>query len=86
MTHIKLTVNGETLMDGDLGQWKRTPPSALQKLLKPGRQPEPYLQAALGALVEASIKNTDTTIEATAAPNGWTVSVTHAPKTSWAAK
>jgi len=77
VTHIKLTVDGQTLMDGDLGTWKRTPPTAIQHLLKPGKQPEPYLQAALGALLEASIKGTDAHIEATTTPTGWCVRVTH---------
>jgi hypothetical protein len=74
---IKFTVNGETLMNGQLGDWKRTPPSAIQHMLKPGKAPQPYMQAALGALLEASMLGTDAHIEATTTPTGWCVRVTH---------
>lgn len=77
MTHVKLIHNGATLMDGDLGQWQQTPPTAVQHLLQPGRKQQPYLQAALGALLEAALKDVDTTIEATTTPTGWCVRVTH---------
>lgn len=83
-THIKLTVDGETLMDGDLGEWKHKPPTAIQHLIKPGRKPEPYLQAALGAVLEASLISKSATIDCTTRENGWTVSVDHEPKPVWA--
>lgn len=85
-THIKMTVDGEVLMDGDLGTWKRNPPSTIQHLLKPGRKPEPYLQAALGALLEASLISRSTTIDVETVEHGWILKVQHTPQTSWAAK
>jgi hypothetical protein len=75
MTHVKLTLNGDTLMDGDTGDWQRKPPTAIQHLIKPGKAAQPYLQAALGALVEATIKDVDTHIDCTTFPTGWNVRV-----------
>jgi len=78
MTHIKLTLNGDTLMDGDTGQWQRKPPSAIQHLIKPGRgKQEPYLQAALAAVVEASLRDVDTHIDCNTFPTGWNIRVVH---------
>jgi hypothetical protein len=75
VTHIRLTLNGDVLMDGDLGQWQRKPPTAIQHLLKPGGTKQPYLQAALSALVDASLRDVDTHIECTTMPTGWNVRV-----------
>lgn len=77
MTHLRLSIDGQTLMDGDLGQWKHNPPTAIQHLIKPGHKPEPYMQAALMALMEAAMRDVETSIEVWTKPTGWTVTVTH---------
>lgn len=75
MTHIKLTLNGDTLMDGDTGGWQRKPPSAIQHLIKPGKANKPYLQAALAAVVDATLRDVDTHIDCTTTSTGWNVRV-----------
>lgn len=82
MSRIKLVINGETLMDESLGQWQQRPPTAIQHLLQPkaGRKAETYMQAALGALLEAVMTEQDTLIEATTTPTGWVVRSTHMAK------
>jgi len=77
MTHIQLVVDGNTMWSGDLGQWKDTPPTAIQHMIQSGRKAQPYMQAALGALLEAALKEQDTAIEATTTPTGWVLRVTH---------
>jgi hypothetical protein len=78
MSALKLVVNGQTLMDGDLGEWRHKPPTSVQHLLQPGKKPQPYMQAALMALMEAAIKDVDTTIKVRTKARGWTIDVTHA--------
>ncbi len=82
MTHIKLVINGEVLMDGQISQWQQRPPTSIQHLLQPkaGRKAEIYMQAALGALLEATMSEQDTLIEATTTPTGWVVRSTHMAK------
>lgn len=76
MTHIKLVIDDVVAMDDDLGSWKNTPPTAVQHLLKSGKKPQPYLQAALMAVMEAAMTESSTLIDAHTEPQGWSVRVT----------
>jgi len=46
-------------------------------MIGPGKRPQPYLQAALMAVMEAAMTDTTTTIDVHTKPNGWNVDVTH---------
>jgi hypothetical protein len=77
MTHIKMVLDEKVLMDGDLGDWQHKPPTAIQHLLRPGTKPQPYLQAALAAVMEAALTDRSTLIDVHTEPQGWSVRVTH---------
>lgn len=79
MSHITITVDGDTLMDADPGSWNSTPPNIDSLKLKLGGQP--WGIALIGAVAEAgtlsmaNLPGTDTTIVVTTRDNGWTLDV-----------
>ncbi|OHT87130.1 MFS transporter [Mycobacteroides saopaulense] len=79
MSHITITIDGDTLMDADPGSWRSTPPDIEALKLKSGGQP--WGIALMGAVAEAAtlsmanLPATDTTIVVTTRDNGWTLDV-----------
>ncbi|MDO3206618.1 MFS transporter [Mycobacteroides abscessus] len=79
MSHIRIIVDGDTLMDADPGNWRSTPPDIESLKLKTGGQP--WGIALMGAVAEAAtlsmanLPATDTTIVVTTRDNGWTLDV-----------
>lgn len=79
MTNIRLTIDGKTEFDGDLGNWMLRPPEALGKLLRPdgtglARQAEHMNHIAL-AVVDAAKVDQDKSIEVRTFTGGWTLTV-----------
>ncbi len=71
MTHISVTVDDDTLMDGDVGEWLHVPP-VLERHMK---APDPWSRPLIMAFTDAAVRKRDTTITIATQPNGWTLAV-----------
>lgn len=71
MSHVRVIVNGETLLDEDLDAWQATPPDAFKDALKPGAKPEPWMTAILVTMADAALRGISVTIEAAHEPGRW---------------
>lgn len=77
MSHIKITVDGKTLMDADPGTWRDTPPDIPALRQRSGG--EPWGLAVLGAVSNvaapamAGLPTGDVTITITTRPGGFTM-------------
>ncbi|AIT14578.1 hypothetical protein SEA_TAPIOCA_69 [Mycobacterium phage Tapioca] len=77
MSHIRVTLDGNTIMDGDPGQWATKPPAIADLELRAASgNPEPWVQI-LTAFARAAVTGRNTTITATTRDNGWTLDVEH---------
>lgn len=81
---IKLTLNDDVLLSGELGAWQRKNPVAWQHLIKPGRKPgnaggAVYMSAAMAAVLDAYMIDVDTHIDVKTSDTGWSMSVTRTP-------
>lgn len=77
MSYAHITIDGNTILDGDLGQWTHTPPASLAKYLTPNAQQQPGLNALLLAFATAAKTGQDITIDLTNRANGYTLTVDH---------
>jgi hypothetical protein len=76
MTAMKIIVDGDILLNDDLGDWERKPPSTLAHLIRPGFKPKPWMQAMLVVLADAAVREQPTRIEVnTSSRERWTLSV-----------
>lgn len=75
MSRIRLTIDGDTIMDGDLGQWHNKPPESLTQHLNPAANPQPWAKAAMLAIVQAALEKRDVVIVVTTRDGGWTLDV-----------
>lgn len=76
---IRITVDGQTIMDADPGEWRTTPPDIDSLKLKAGTQP--WGLAVMGTVAEAATLAMagkscgDTTIAITSRATGWSMDV-----------
>lgn len=82
MSHIRITIDDEVVMDADPGQWSVTPPDVASLQLKGGgTTPKPWMQAVLltlasvATLAMAGKPAGDTVITVTTRDGGWTLDV-----------
>lgn len=74
MPHLHITIDDQTVLDGDLGEWTTNPPQLItEQLTNP--KPQPGMKALMLALTEAAIHNQPTHINLQNRPNGWTLQV-----------
>ena len=75
MTNMRITVNGDTWLDGDLGTWEeKRPEQYLNALRNPSAQP-PGTRQLLMAFAEAASQDKPTSLELTNSERGWTLTV-----------
>ncbi|AEL19986.1 hypothetical protein CL81_gp67 [Mycobacterium phage Charlie] len=75
MSHIRVTIDGNTIMDGNPGQWAtKLPAIADLELRATSGNPEPWVQI-LTTFARAAAAGRDATITATTDTNGWTLNV-----------
>ena len=74
MPDIRLTVNDTVEFDGDLGEWKDTPPDVFKDALKPGPN-QPWLQAVMVVFMYAMTADQSVNIDVTHRSNRWNVGV-----------
>ncbi|ANN98191.1 MFS transporter [Mycobacteroides abscessus] len=76
MSHIKITVDGKTLMDADPGTWRHTPPDI--PAIQQRTAGEPWGLAVMSAVAHAATLGMlgeagDTTIDVTTRAGGFTM-------------
>lgn len=47
MATMRITIDGKTVMDGDIGQWTTNPPEMITDQLKAGAKPVPGIRALM---------------------------------------
>lgn len=76
MAHVKITIDGETILDDNLGEWTRALPERLQQELHPNEgRPQPWIRAIGLAMVEAATDNKPFEADVTTSPGEWTLTV-----------
>ena len=75
MSHIRVILDGNTIMDGDPGEWTAKPPAITDlELRAKSANPEPWVQI-LTTFARAAVAGRDATITATTRDTGWTLDV-----------
>jgi hypothetical protein len=74
VAQVKITVNGDPLVDRDLGEWTQSVPE-LEKYLDPNSKPTPWMQATLVCMTLAIVRNQPFTAEITSRSGSWDLHV-----------
>jgi len=78
--HVRITINGETVLDDHLGEWQRKPPAQLQAMAMPKNQPpQPGMKALLISLAEAAATNQPLTADLQSSDTGFILKVDTTP-------
>lgn len=77
MSHLTVIINGDTVMNGDTGDWTHTPPTLTNDLLKGHLQPQPYSRPLLVVMADTALRHTTATITITTRDSGWTMDITN---------
>lgn len=70
MTSLRIIVNGETWMNGDLGEWQQKQPAQFVEALKNPRAAQPGMMQLLTAMGECATGTRDYTLELTTSDDG----------------
>lgn len=73
MAQIRITIDGETVMDSDCGTWTSTPPELVATHMQ---QPKPWSRPLLMVVADAAMRDQPTTITITTGPKTWTLTAT----------
>lgn len=80
MAHLKITIDGTTAIDTDLGQWTTTPPPYINQLIT---TPKPQLWQQLLMIITAhtgGLTGQPANIHLTTRDDGWTLNYTEISK------
>jgi hypothetical protein len=77
MSYAHITIDGNTVLDGDLGQWRNKPPTEFAQYLAPGAQLQPGVMALLTAFGAAARAGQDITANLRNRPTGYDLTVDH---------
>lgn len=78
MTHVRVTVDGQRMMDDNLGNWEARPPEFLKRMVTPGGpKPEPHIIAIGLVISDAVLTGKDVAIDVQTADDSWTMAVQH---------
>ncbi|SRX93574.1 hypothetical protein MSP7336_01813 [Mycobacterium shimoidei] len=75
MSNLHIVVDGDVLMDGDLGIWTQKPPAELLGHFRPGAKPQPWMKALMIAVAEAAVTNQPLRADVRTHPTGWSMTV-----------
>lgn len=84
MAYIKVLVDGETVIDGETGEWEQRTPDFIAKQLhdmtsNPNPpKPSPWMRAMMLVLAEAAMTDTHTEIEVKSWEAGWSLTTKYA--------
>lgn len=54
MAHLRVTIDGQVAMDGDLGQWSDNPPDIIAEQLKANARPAPWMRCLMMVMADAA--------------------------------
>lgn len=74
MTHVRITIDGDTVMDTDISQWNTEPP-AITDLKLQAAADQPWAIPTIQALTAAAIRQHDTDIDVTTGDTEFTLHV-----------
>ena len=77
MTHIRVTIDGQTKMDGDLGQWTEQPRPVgdMMAEIKANTRNAPWMRTILDLIAKAAMIGKGFTAEVSTRPDGYALSV-----------
>ena len=75
MTNLRVTLDGETVIDGDMGEWNANPPEILREQLAATSTPRPWMRCLLMVVANAALTGTDTEVVVRTSENRWTLEV-----------
>lgn len=77
MAHIRLTVNGTTLMDGEPGAWIEASLKDITDSIKRGTPPEPWRKPLMILMADVMPAGKAAEFTVTTNSDGWTLDVRH---------
>jgi len=76
MSKARITINGNIVMDANLGNWQAQPPEFLKKMVEPSGRPEPHIKAVGIVLADSLLTGHDVAIDVLTDDDGsWSMSV-----------
>lgn len=75
MAHLHIEVDGDTVMDGDTGEWVSDPPQLVTEAIKATR-PAVWMQALMLVVAHAAMAEADLGLVVNTRANGWEMAVT----------
>jgi hypothetical protein len=79
MAHVRVNVDGKTVMDQGVGSWQRKPPSMIKDFIKTGVKPELWQQTLLIIVSDAVLREQSMNVDVRTGPDKWTLSVETVP-------
>lgn len=73
--NMRIVVNGDTWMDGNLGQWEQKQPTQFVEAMKNPRNQTPGLKALMIAVADGAARNKSLNINLQHTPTSWTLTV-----------
>jgi hypothetical protein len=67
---MRVIVDGNTILNDELGDWQTRPPEALAYMIKPGYVPKPWMKALLVVMADAALNEQSTRFEITTSSRG----------------
>jgi hypothetical protein len=76
MAHMRITIDGETVMDDTLDAWSAEPPKILRDQLAANSTPKLFMRCLLLVLADSAVTQADTDITITTdEDDDWTMAV-----------
>jgi len=86
MAALKVTIDNETVIDGDTGTWVAQPPEFIAKqmdaALNSDVKPSPWMRALMLVIAETAMTDTATGVEIKTWDEGWSLTTNYAVKYS----
>lgn len=74
---IRISIDGEWIFKGRLGEWISKPPNQFKDAIKPGANPEPWMKAIMISMMDAVTQQQSMTIKVQTNGRDWDMSVKH---------
>lgn len=74
-SNVRISIDGEVVMDGLLDTWVATPPDVFKDVLDPGATPKPWLKAIMIAMLDAVQTGINVNIDVTTGYGQWSMTV-----------
>jgi hypothetical protein len=84
MAYIKVTIDGDTVIDGESGSWEQRTPDFIAKQLhdltsNPNpTPPSPWMRALMLVIAEAAMTSTYTEVDIKTTGSGWSLTTKYA--------